>query len=27
MTYDASMIGSDGNVINPAMQQSAVTGA
>ena len=26
MTYDASMIGSDGNVINPAMQQSAVTG-
>ena len=26
MTYDSSMIGSDGNVINPAMQQSAVTG-
>jgi len=26
MTYDPSMIGSDGNVINPAMQQSAVTG-
>jgi len=26
MTYDPSMIGSDGNVINPAMQQSAGTG-
>jgi hypothetical protein len=27
MSYPTSMIGSDGNVINPAMQQSAVTGA
>ena len=27
MSYPSSMIGSDGNVINPAMQQSTVTGA
>ena len=26
MTYPASMIGTDGNVINPAFQRSAVTG-
>jgi hypothetical protein len=26
MSYSSSMIGSDGNVINPAMQQSTVTG-
>jgi hypothetical protein len=27
MTYPAGMIGSDGNVINPAMQQTSVSGA